>query len=512
MPELSSLVRKKRMAFTALRLAAPILKALAEEGYQTPTPIQAQAIPPALQGRDLLGCAQTGTGKTAAFALPIIQRLKLAGELGEGTPKHPAKRAAPGRPHALILAPTRELAVQIDQSLTTYGRHAGVRTAVIFGGVGQNPQVKALQSGVDIVVATPGRLLDLIQQRHLSLADVHILVLDEADRMLDMGFIKPIRQIAGMVAKERQTMLFSATMPKEIQHLADALLRDPVKVAVTPVASAAPMIEQRVHPVPKDLKQPLLERLLEDDSLESVVVFTRTKHGADRVMKRLMRAKVNAAAIHGNKNQNQRQRALDGFKAGTVRVLVATDVASRGIDVDDVSHVINYDIPIDPESYVHRIGRTGRAGKTGIAISFCEPGDRGALKAIEKLIGKPVPQVAIPQDLQALSKLPDEPRAEAPARGGRSGRGGKPSQGGRGGKPAPKAGGGADESKGRGPAHGRGGAHAKASRGQSSGTGPAPVSWGDAGGRVAHPAQGGRAATPAFRSIGGMNRRPARGR
>jgi ATP-dependent RNA helicase RhlE len=460
------------MAFSKLRLAAPLLRALAEEGYEVPTPIQAKAIPPALEGRDVLGCAQTGTGKTAAFTLPLIQRLTQAGELGVDAAHAPKRARQAGRPHALVLAPTRELAVQIAESISVYGRHAGCRTAVIFGGVGQNPQVQALKAGVDIVVATPGRLLDLIQQRHCSLADVHILVLDEADRMLDMGFIKPIRQIASMVSQKRQTMLFSATMPKEIRHLADALLKDPVSVEVTPVASAAPKIEQCVIHVSRELKQSLLERLLEGDDMESVVVFTRTKHGADRVMKRLLRAKVDAAAIHGNKNQNQRQRALDAFKAGKIRVLVATDVAARGIDVDDVTHVINYDIPVEPESYVHRIGRTGRAGATGIAIAFCEPAERGALKQIEKLIGKAVPVKAAPQDLAVLSQL--EPasagsgRREHPAgaRGGQ--RGGAQSA-----KPA----------KGKGPAHGRGGAHAKAAKARPAGT-TAPA----AAVKTAHPA------------------------
>ena len=478
------------MAFRTLRLSDPLLRALAEEGYEHPTPIQAKAIPPALEGRDVLGCAQTGTGKTAAFTLPLIQRLEEAGELGPGAagaaPAGKRRERSPGRPHALVLAPTRELAVQINESISTYGRHARCRTAVIFGGVGQNPQVQALRGGVDIVVATPGRLLDLIQQGHCSLADVHILVLDEADRMLDMGFIKPIRQIAAMVAKKRQTMLFSATMPKEIRHLADALLTDPVRVEVTPVASAAPKIEQQVVHVPRELKQPLLERVLEADDANSVVVFTRTKHGADRVMKRLVRAGIEAAAIHGNRNQSQRQRALDGFKKGTIRVLVATDVAARGIDVDDVSHVINYDIPVEPESYVHRIGRTGRAGATGKAIAFCEPAERGALKAIEKLIGKAVPLMALPQDLAALGSLEPEPRG-----GQRPG----------GARPAPKAGGhgrGAGRgpakpaaAKGKGPAHGRGGAHAKAARAQGTAGGSSATA---APARVPHPAGAGEPA------------------
>ncbi len=475
------------MAFNALRLSAPLLKALAEEGYEKPTPIQAQAIPPALEGRDILGCAQTGTGKTAAFALPLIQRLTASREIGKAA----AKSRLPGRPHALILAPTRELAVQIADSINVYGRHAAVKTCLVFGGVGQNPQVTALRAGVDVVVATPGRLLDLIQQRHCSLQDVHVLVLDEADRMLDMGFIKPIRTITGMVPKERQTMLFSATMPKEVKHLAESLLREPVRVEVTPVASAAPKIDQRVMHVARELKQPLLERLLESGDMTSVVVFTRTKHGADRVMKRLVRAKVDALAIHGNKNQNQRQRALDAFRTGKVRVLVATDVAARGIDVDGVSHVVNYDVPVEAESYVHRIGRTGRAGAAGHAITFCEPAERGALKDIEKLVGKPVPVAAVPQDLQALSKLPDpgeEPaRREHPNAGrggaGRGGAGRGPGGGGNGprGREAPKP------AQGKGPAHGRGGAKRKASAAGASGA-SAGGSATAAPARTAHPA------------------------
>ena len=475
------------MAFKSLRLAAPLLRALAEEGYETPTPIQAKAIPPALEGRDILGSAQTGTGKTAAFTLPLIQRLQSSGEIGADAAHAPKRARVPGKPHALVLAPTRELAVQIAESIAVYGRHASVRTAVIYGGVGQNAQVNALRGGVDIVVATPGRLLDLIQQRHCNLSDVHILVLDEADRMLDMGFIKPIRTIAGMVSKKRQTMLFSATMPKEIRHLADSLLTDPVRVEVAPVASAAPKIEQRVHHVSREMKQPLLERLLEGDDMRSVLVFTRTKHGADRVMKRLVRAHVEAAAIHGNKNQSQRQRALDAFKSGKIRVLVATDVAARGIDVDNVSHVINYDIPIDPESYVHRIGRTGRAGATGIAIAFCEPAERSHLKAIEKLMAKPVPVATLPDGLQALSKLSDpgedsEPRREQP-RGGRGGRAGGGGGGHRGGRGAPA------QKKSNSPAHGRGGAHAKASGGSgSAGTaGAATVKSAAPGGAAPHP-------------------------
>ena len=520
------------MAFKSLRLAAPLLRALAEEGYETPTPIQAKAIPPALEGRDILGSAQTGTGKTAAFCLPLIQRLEVAGELGADAAHAPKRARTSGRPHALILAPTRELAVQIAESLAVYGRHAACRTAVIYGGVGQAAQVRALQNGVDIVVATPGRLLDLVQQRHCNLSEVHILVLDEADRMLDMGFIKPIRSIAAMVSKKRQTMLFSATMPKEIRHLADSLLVDPVRVEVAAVASAAPKIEQRVHHVSRDLKQSLLERLLESNDMTSVVVFTRTKHGADRVMKRLIRARIDAAAIHGNKNQSQRQRALDAFKAGKTRVLVATDVAARGIDVDSISHVVNFDIPVEAESYVHRIGRTGRAGATGIAIAFCEPAERGALKAIEKLLGKAVPVAPLPEGLTVLSAINDAAEAHAPRRehphsprrpaaggGGRSsGRGGSGGRGGSAGsssgKAAPKSEGwskgqsegtseGKSEGKGRGgPAQGRGGAKTKVARSSNSEFGAAPA-------KAATPTRGDDGAKPHPRAHAFPSARPA---
>ncbi len=378
--------------FASLRLVAPLLKAIAEQGYTTPTPIQAKAIPPVLEGRDLLGCAQTGTGKTAAFALPIIQRLF---ERKPHARPH-ATRDAKHLPKVLVLAPTRELATQITESFDTYGRHAGLKSAVIFGGVSQYHQVKALERGVDILVATPGRLIDLMDQGIVRLDTIEVLVLDEADRMLDMGFIQPIRRIVSKIPSKRQTLLFSATMPTEIMRLAESLLHDPVKVAVTPIASAAPKIEQSFYAVQKGSKQALLQHLLDDSAKRRVVVFTKTKHGADRVARKLHQAGISSDAIHGNKAQNRRQRTLDGFRSGSIRVLVATDVAARGLDIDDVTHVVNFDLPMEPEAYVHRIGRTGRAGATGIAISFCDHEERGLLKDIERLIKRELPLVATP--------------------------------------------------------------------------------------------------------------------
>ncbi len=387
------------MAFSLLQLTDPILRALKEEGYTTPTPIQAKAIPPILEGRDVLGCAQTGTGKTAAFALPILHKLMTM-------PVDKARRG-PAFPRALILSPTRELATQIGESFATYGRHTGLVHTCIYGGVSQFHQVRALHRGVDILVATPGRLEDLMQQRVVNLSEVCVLVLDEADRMLDMGFIAPIRRIAAALPntaeRPRHTLLFSATMPKEIMHLADSLLKNPVKVAVTPVASAAPLIEQRLYFVNKDLKQGLLQHLLKDESIERAVVFTKTKFGADRVSKKLRSAGIRAGEIHGNKQQNQRQRALDAFRDGRTRVLVATDVAARGLDVDGITHVFNFDLPMEPESYVHRIGRTGRAGATGIAIAFCDKAERGLLRQVERLTGKQIPTLPTPEGIEHVA-------------------------------------------------------------------------------------------------------------
>ena len=373
------------MEFATLTLAEPLLRALKEEGYVTATPIQEKAIPPALLGRDLLGVAQTGTGKTAAFALPILQRLAAK-----------APPAGVRRPiRCLVLTPTRELATQVGDSFKAYGRHLKLTTTVIFGGVGQRPQEDALRRGVDIVVACPGRLLDLRQQGYVKLDQVECFVLDEADRMLDMGFIQPIRQIVADIPRQRQTLFFSATMPKEIRLLADSLLKDPVEVAVAPVSSTADTIAQQLYFVAKSDKQGLLEHLLKNNpAISRALVFSRTQHGADRVVRNLEGAGIRAEAIHGNKSQNARTRALENFRKGTSRILVASDIAARGLDIDEITHVINYDLPNEPETYVHRIGRTGRAGALGAAISFCDGEERAFLRDIERIIRKPVPVVA----------------------------------------------------------------------------------------------------------------------
>ena len=368
------------MKFEALGLTRPILDALQEQGYQTPTPIQEQAIPAALAGRDVLGCARTGTGKTCAFAAPILQRL--------------AASPREGRPiRALILTPTRELAIQIQECFEAYGAHLALRSVVIFGGVGQNPQVEAIQAGCDILVATPGRLEDLHNQGFIDVSQLEIFVLDEADRMLDMGFIHDVKKILTWLPRKKQTLFFSATMPREISQLVDSLLHDPVKIAVDPVSSPVEVIDQSVYLVDKGNKSKLLVQLLEEKHIPSALVFTRTKHGANRVAQDLTRAKISAAAIHGNKSQTARQAALAGFKDGSVRVLVATDIAARGLDIEDLGCVFNYNLPEVPETYVHRIGRTGRAGKDGIAISFCDYGEKPLLRDIEKLIGKSIPVV-----------------------------------------------------------------------------------------------------------------------
>jgi ATP-dependent RNA helicase RhlE len=368
--------------FEDLGLADPLLRALRAEGYERPTPIQAQAIPPALAGRDLLGCAQTGTGKTAAFALPILQRLAAGAAPGKG--------ARPVR--ALVLSPTRELAAQIGDSFTAYGRHTPVSNAVIFGGVGQEAQARTLKRGVDVLVATPGRLLDLMGQGFVAFDRLEVLVLDEADRMLDMGFLPDVRRVLSALPARRQTLFFSATMPPDIRALSDTILRDPAYVAVTPASTTVEAVEQCVYFVERESKPSLLRHLLAERALDRVLVFTRTKHGANRVAAQLGRAGVGAEAIHGNKSQNARERALAGFKAGRLRVLVATDIAARGIDIDDLSHVINYDLPNVPETYVHRIGRTGRAGASGVALSFCDDEERPYLVDIERLIRKHVPR------------------------------------------------------------------------------------------------------------------------
>lgn len=364
------------MTFEQLNLIKPILKALEEEGYTSPTPIQEQAIPLVLNGNDILGCAQTGTGKTAAFSIPIIQRLY-------GTPSKAGIKA-------LILTPTRELAIQIGESFEAYGRHSGLRHTVIFGGVSQLAQTETLRRGVNILVATPGRLLDLIGQGFISLKSIEYFVLDEADRMLDMGFIHDIKRIIPLLPAKKQTLLFSATMPREIEELAGRLLCKPEKVEVTPVSSTVDIISQYVYFTSKKEKKNLLKHVLEDASLESVLVFTRTKHGANNLVKFLDKNAVKAEAIHGNKSQNARQKALSNFKDHTTRVLIATDIAARGIDVDLLSHVINYELPNEPETYVHRIGRTGRAGHEGTAFSFCDPEELAYLKDIQKLIGRKI--------------------------------------------------------------------------------------------------------------------------
>ncbi|MCI0750633.1 MAG: DEAD/DEAH box helicase [Flammeovirgaceae bacterium] len=372
------------MSFEKLNLIEPISRALKTEGYTTPTPIQEQAIPILLERKDLLGCAQTGTGKTAAFAIPMLQLLHQDELYVKG----------PQGIKALILTPTRELAIQIGESFTAYGKHLRLRHTVIFGGVSQHAQTKALRSGVDILIATPGRLLDLINQRFVKLDHLKMLVLDEADRMLDMGFIHDVKKIIARVPIKRQTIFFSATMPAEISKLADTILTNPKRVEVTPVSSTADTIQQAIYFVEKSNKRKLLHHILQDKSIATALVFARTKHGADRVAKDLNNAGIRAEAIHGNKSQNARQQALSNFKVQKTRVLVATDIAARGIDVDNLSHVINYDLPNIPETYVHRIGRTGRAGANGISLSFCD-GDEETdfLKDIQKLIAKNIPVV-----------------------------------------------------------------------------------------------------------------------
>jgi ATP-dependent RNA helicase RhlE len=396
-------------AFHSLGLSEPILRALDARAYTTPTPIQARAIPHLLQGRDLLGIAQTGTGKTAAFSLPMLQILASGG----GRPQ-------PRCPRALVLAPTRELATQIADSCKAYGQHLRLSVAVVFGGVGQNPQVQALRRGLDVLVATPGRLLDLMQQRHADMSAVEILVLDEADRMLDMGFLPDVRRILSKLPRERQSLLFSATMPQDITRLAHDFLNDPLRVEVTPPAATADRVEQSLWFVDKAAKRDLLADLLQDPAFERTLVFTRTKHGADRVVKHLRSVDLHAHAIHGNKSQSARERALDDFRSGKAPVLVATDIAARGIDVREISHVVNFDLPNIPESYVHRIGRTARAGRDGIAISFCDSEEREYQRDIEKLIRQRIPVAGDRSGRKAKDRTPIDksagkpPKAERP--------------------------------------------------------------------------------------------------
>ncbi len=389
------------VTFESLGIAEPILRALIAENYTHPTPIQAKAVPALLAGRDLLGIAQTGTGKTAAFGLPLLQKLSTG-----------HKPPAPKQARALILAPTRELAVQIEQSLRTYGKFLNLKLAVILGGVSQNNQVRAMSRGVDILVATPGRLLDLVQQKHVRLDAVEVFIVDEADRMLDMGFIRDVRKLVAQIPKNRQSMLFSATMPDDIVKLTHDMLRSPERIEIAPQGKTADRIEQKLYLVPMQQKRQLLSELLKDLSMNRVIVFTRTKHGANRVAEHLSRTGEVAEAIHGNKSQNARQRALEMFRKGEARVLVATDIAARGIDIDDISHVVNFELPNEPESYVHRIGRTARAGAAGIAISFCDSSERAYLRDIERLIHTKIEVVAheLPELTEEQRRQAEEPR------------------------------------------------------------------------------------------------------
>ena len=402
------------MSFESLGLTGPILSALRACGYHAPTPIQLQAIPPALEGRDVLGAAQTGTGKTCAFGAPLLQRLAAVPKRGTAV-------------RALILTPTRELAIQIEENLQAYSRGLPLRTAVIFGGVGQNPQVEALRRGVQVLTATPGRLMDLHGQGLVDLSQVEIFVLDEADRMLDMGFIHDVRRIIALLPKKKQTLFFSATMPPEIMELVDQLMVDPVKVAVNPVSSPVEVIQQRVYLIDRKNKTKLLASILREEEIKNALVFTRTKHGADKVTRELAREGIGAAAIHGNKSQTARQAALGSFKEGGLQVLVATDIAARGLDIEELSHVFNYNLPEVPETYIHRIGRTGRAGHGGTAISFCDFSEQPLLRGIEALMGRSIPRVeghpypmevfeAIKKDARGRIVNEDDEEARAAAR------------------------------------------------------------------------------------------------
>jgi ATP-dependent RNA helicase RhlE len=423
------------MTFQELNLIPQILEALEAEGYTNPTPIQQRAIPILLQKKDLLGCAQTGTGKTAAFAIPILQILHQE--------RQPDKGYRPIK--SLILTPTRELAIQIGESFKAYGKNLPLRHTVIFGGVPQKPQEVALKHGVDILVATPGRLVDLINQRIIKLSDIQIFVLDEADRMLDMGFVHEVKRLITLLPKNRQTLFFSATMPPEIATLANTILTNPEKIEVTPVSTTAETIQQCVYYVDKGNKKSLLIHLLQDKNIASVLVFTRTKHGANKIALDINKAGIKADAIHGNKSQNARQKALDDFKNRRSRVLVATDIAARGIDVDDLTHVVNYELPNVPETYVHRIGRTGRAGASGIAISFCEAEEKPYLKDIQKLIARTIPVVEHHPFPMEIHEVVPAPKVVSPYGNGggsahrNSGGGGR---GGRNGTPKTSSGGG----------------------------------------------------------------------
>ncbi len=403
--------------FESIDLFAPLKRALAEQEYVTPTPIQAQAIPAGVAGQDILGCAQTGTGKTAAFALPILDFLG-----------HEKPRAAPNRPTTLVLAPTRELAIQIGDSFRVYGKHMKFHSALVYGGVGQTGQVNSMRKGVDVLIATPGRLIDLMDQGHINLRDVQIFVLDEADRMLDMGFLPALKKIIAALPQQRQSMFFSATLAPKIRELANSLLFNPVSINVTPKKTSVELIEQRLRIVRRDNKVSSLTELLLGKDVTRSIVFTRTKHGANSLVKKLDKSGIQAVAIHGNKTQNARQKALDAFRNDRINVLVATDVAARGIDIDGVSHVINYDMPVEPESYVHRIGRTGRAGADGIAISFCTGDERGELSAIESLIGQ---KLKVENPEERFEPASNAPKGRGQGGGGGRPRGSRPASGGR---------------------------------------------------------------------------------
>ncbi len=398
--------------FSEFKLLEPLNRALRDIGYTVPTPVQVQSIPPLLGGRDLLGCAQTGTGKTAAFALPILQHL--------ATIRKPRRR---GTVRALIVTPTRELAAQIGDSMHSYGKYLDIRGAIIFGGVGQSPQVKALDRGADFLVATPGRLLDLIGQGHIQLQDVEIFVLDEADRMLDMGFLPDIRKILARLPAKRQTMFFSATMPPDIVKLANTMVRDPARVDVTPDIPVVELIDQRLMYVDRKDKVALLEKVLRETGANRVLVFTRTKHGANKIVRLMDNVGIRGSAIHGNKAQTARTKALDDFRAGRIRVLVATDIAARGIDVEGITHVINFDIPNVPETYIHRIGRTARAGNAGISMSFCDSEERSYIRDIEKLMKREIPVFRDhPYHSETAAKSTSPPPPQGPR-----GQGGRPS-------------------------------------------------------------------------------------
>lgn len=399
-------------SFQELGLIAPIAKALESEGYTHPTPIQSQAIPLLLKKRDLLGCAQTGTGKTAAFAVPILQ---LMVEENRPDSTRPAIRC-------LVLTPTRELAIQIGESFASYGKNLKFKTKVIYGGVKQGKQVEALKAGVDILIATPGRLLDLMDQGHADISRIHFFVLDEADRMLDMGFVHDVKRIISKLPHKRQSLFFSATMPPVIQKLADSILANPAKVEVTPISSTADTINQVIYFVDKGNKNGLLLEILKDKKIDRVLVFTRTKHGADKISRFLSKTGIPTLAIHGNKSQNARQDALGKFKSKAIRVLIATDIAARGIDIDELTHVINYDLPNIPESYVHRIGRTGRAGSDGIAIGFCDAEEKAYLKDIQRLIGKQIPVVADHPFPLMIHDVAAPPKPQRPPRDQRAAR------------------------------------------------------------------------------------------